>query len=85
MNVSLTKELELVVEKRVKSGLYNNASEVVRDALRRAFCARPEIDLEQDTPELAALVRQGMDSRHTTHKNDDIRKILARVSSRLGK
>jgi antitoxin ParD1/3/4 len=41
MNVSLTKELERVVEKKVKSGLYNNASEVVRDALRRTFCATP--------------------------------------------
>jgi putative addiction module CopG family antidote len=83
MNVSLTKELEQVVEKKVKSGLYNNASEVVRDALRRAFCARPGIDLEQDTPELAALVRQGMNSRHTTHKSGDIRKILARVRSHV--
>jgi putative addiction module CopG family antidote len=84
MNVSLTKELELVVEKKVKSGLYNNASEVVRDALRQAFCARPEIDVEQDTPELAALVRQGMNSRHTPHKNGDIRRILAKVRSSLG-
>jgi putative addiction module CopG family antidote len=84
MNVSLTKELERVVEKRVKSGLYNNASEVVRDALRRTFCARPEIDLEQDTPELAALVREGMDSRHKAHKNGDIQKILAKVRSHVG-
>ena len=74
-----------MVEKKVKSGLYNNASEVVRDALRRAFCARPEIDLEQDTPELAALVRQGVDSRHSIHKSGDIGKILSRVRSSLGK
>ena len=84
MNVSLTKELERVVDKKVKSGLYNNASEVVRDALRRAFCARPEMDVEQDTPELAALVREGRDSRHTTHKKGDIQKILARVRSHAG-
>jgi putative addiction module CopG family antidote len=84
VNVSLTKELERVVEKRVKSGLYNNASEVVRDALRRTFCARPEIDLEQDNPELAALVREGMESRHKTHQNGDVHKILAKVRSRAG-
>ena len=84
MNVSLTKELERVVEKKVKSGLYNNASEVVRDALRQAFCARPEIDLEEDTPELAALVREGKESRHRTHKKGDIQKILARVRSHVG-
>jgi putative addiction module CopG family antidote len=84
MNVSLTRELERVVEQRVKSGLYNNASEVVCDALRRAFCQHPELDLEEDTPELAALVRQGMRSRHTTHKKGDIQKILARVRTRMG-
>jgi antitoxin ParD1/3/4 len=83
MNVSLTKELERVVDKKVKSGLYNNASEVVRDALRRAFCTHPEIDLEENTPELAALVREGMNSRHPTHKHGDIQKILAKVRSRV--
>ena len=34
MNVSLTDELEMVIEEKVKSGLYQTASEVVRDALR---------------------------------------------------
>jgi antitoxin ParD1/3/4 len=34
MNVSLTPELEAKIHERVESGRYNNASEVVRDALR---------------------------------------------------
>lgn len=34
MHVSLTKELESRVKARVESGLYNNASEVIREALR---------------------------------------------------
>ncbi len=34
MHISLTSELESRVKSRVKSGLYNNASEVIRDALR---------------------------------------------------
>jgi antitoxin ParD1/3/4 len=34
MNVSLTPELEKFVADKVKSGLYNNASEVVRASLR---------------------------------------------------
>jgi antitoxin ParD1/3/4 len=34
MNISLTPELERMVKQRVESGLYNNASEVVREALR---------------------------------------------------
>jgi antitoxin ParD1/3/4 len=33
MNVSLTPELETLVNERVKSGDYNSASEVVREAL----------------------------------------------------
>jgi putative addiction module CopG family antidote len=35
MNVSITEQLADYVRKKVKSGRYNNASEVVRDALRR--------------------------------------------------
>jgi len=34
MNVSLTPELEALVNERVRSGLYNSASEVVRESLR---------------------------------------------------
>ena len=34
MNVSLTAELEKYVRRKVASGLYNNASEVIREALR---------------------------------------------------
>jgi antitoxin ParD1/3/4 len=34
MNVSLTPELESLINKKVQSGLYNSASEVVREALR---------------------------------------------------
>src|SRR5215469_7150582 len=35
MNVSITDELAGYVRKKVKSGRYNNASEVIREALRR--------------------------------------------------
>jgi antitoxin ParD1/3/4 len=34
MNVNLTPELEALVQRKVDSGLYNNQSEVVREALR---------------------------------------------------
>jgi antitoxin ParD1/3/4 len=34
MHISLTPELESRVKSRVASGLYNNASEVIREALR---------------------------------------------------
>ncbi len=34
MHISLTPELEARIRRKVESGLYNNASEVVREALR---------------------------------------------------
>ena len=34
MNISLTKELEVYVSRKVESGLYHSASEVIRDGLR---------------------------------------------------
>ena len=34
MNISLTPTLEALVQSKVASGLYNNASEVIREALR---------------------------------------------------
>lgn len=34
MHISLTPELEKIVKSKVKTGLYNNASEVIREALR---------------------------------------------------
>jgi hypothetical protein len=45
----------------------------------RLFARVLSLILEQDSSELAALVREGMDSRQTKHKNGDIQKILARV------
>jgi antitoxin ParD1/3/4 len=34
MHISLTPELEHIVKSKVQTGMYNNASEVVREALR---------------------------------------------------
>jgi putative addiction module CopG family antidote len=78
MNVSLTAELETIIKQKIKSGLYNNASEVVRDALRRAFCQPQNLNLEEDTPELAALIREGVRSHHTPHRKGDMRRLLRR-------
>jgi putative addiction module CopG family antidote len=71
MNVSLTPELEQYVRRKVASGLYNNASELIREALR-LFVAREGAPIGRPTPEplskdevlakLAALVTQdGLD------------------------
>lgn len=60
MNVSLTPKLEEFVRREVASGLYNNASEVIREALRHHFqrgaAANETIpDKEYLRAELAAL------------------------------
>jgi len=54
MNISLTPKLEEFVKAKVKSGNYNNASEVVREALR----VLQERDAEQRA-RLKALIREG--------------------------
>jgi antitoxin ParD1/3/4 len=37
VHISLTPELENAVKSKVASGLYNNASEVIREALRQSL------------------------------------------------
>jgi putative addiction module CopG family antidote len=49
MNVSLTPELENYVRRKVASGLYNNASELIREALR-LFVAREGAPIGRPTP-----------------------------------
>ena len=56
MNVHLTSELEQLVQTKVKSGRYNSASEVVREALR-LFEERDELlELRKDA------IRQQIDA-----------------------
>jgi antitoxin ParD1/3/4 len=42
MSISLTPELEAAVKSKVASGLYNNASEVIREALRQSLIREQE-------------------------------------------
>lgn len=42
MNISLTPELEKAVKAKVQSGFYNNASEVIREALRQSLARENE-------------------------------------------
>lgn len=42
MNISLTPELDEAVRKKVASGLYNNSSEVIREALRQSLLRERE-------------------------------------------
>jgi antitoxin ParD1/3/4 len=56
MNVSLTPELERVVHTKVESGLYQTASEVVREALRLLR------DRDESLERLRRDVRVGFDA-----------------------
>ena len=71
MNVSLTKELETFVSRKVKSGRYRSASEVIRESLRLleredqrkqfSFSSREELEaklVKELTPLIAARWRQ---------------------------
>lgn len=59
MNVSLTKELEQLVNKKVKTGLYHTASEVVRDGLR--LLEERDRLYELRLKELRVDVKKGLD------------------------
>jgi antitoxin ParD1/3/4 len=60
MNVSLTPELEKLVSRRVKSGRYQTASEVIREALR-ALEERDQMTSRR-LAELRTAIQEGLDS-----------------------
>jgi antitoxin ParD1/3/4 len=58
VNVNLTRELEELVQSKVRSGLYNNQSEVVREALR--LMAERDRLREAQLVKLRAAVAEGI-------------------------
>ncbi len=59
MNVSLTPELESLVNNKVKTGRYNSASEVVREALR--LLEEQDIIKAMRRDELIQEIKKGTD------------------------
>lgn len=78
MNVSLGKPLEQLIEQQVKSGLYQNHSEVVRDALRHMFVQNDA----DDTELLAEKLRQSKDSPRSPYVRGEFRKMAAEEITR---
>ncbi len=77
MHVSLTPELERLVRDRVESGLYNNASEVIREALRllverhelrQLKLQRLRLELEKGEADMAAGKFTGIDGDDELHE-----------------
>lgn len=75
MNVSLGKHLEKLVADQVKTGIYQNNSEVVRDALRHLFLQ----DDSDDTEQLAQRLREAKSSPRRPYRRGDLRKLAARA------
>src|SRR6266852_3294633 len=74
MNVSITDRLAGYVRKKVKSGRYNNASEVVRDALRK---------MEDDDTRAVRLARPAAEEILAALKEEQIEGIQQRVRSSI--
>ena len=79
MNISLTPQLEELVKKKVESGLYGSASEVMREALR----LRDERDRHHAMrlEELRAEIQKGSDSGEPTPL--DVKAVKARGRERF--
>ncbi len=75
MNVNLTPELVKFVQSKVKSGRYNSASEVVRDALRE------QLEAEEHRNYMDRMVDEGMSSKAIDGESA-FKKIYARIAKR---
>lgn len=59
MNVSLTPELETFIQKKVASGMYSSASELVREALR--LIDERDAFREKRMEAMDAFIQEGLD------------------------
>jgi antitoxin ParD1/3/4 len=75
MNISLGKQLEKLVEQQVKTGIYQNNSEVVRDALRHMFLANDS----DDTELLADFLREAKNSPRKRYVRGEFQKLVGRA------
>lgn len=77
MHITLTKDLEKFVTRKIRSGGYTDASEVVREALRDL---RTQDDpAEYDSPELAALLLPAVRGPHRTLAPRDFAQLRLRA------
>lgn len=60
MNVSITPELEQFVQNKVQSGMYNSASELIREALR--LLAERDLLQQKRIAAMDAFIQAGFDS-----------------------
>lgn len=88
MNINLTPQLEQYIQQKVATGHYNNASEIIREALRVLI----ERDQERDQERAAKIawlrqaIQEGLDSPVEPWEGAEeiIRKAKARQAERSG-
>jgi antitoxin ParD1/3/4 len=80
MNVSLTPELEQIVDQKVKSGMYNSASEVVREGLR--LLKQRDDDHQAKLNALRAEIQKGTASLEAGRYRD-ASEAMAEIKERL--
>ena len=82
MNVSLTPELERLVNERVRSGMYSSASEVIREALR--LLSNQEESRRQKLEDLRKEIQIGLDQLDRGEAIPfDVRRIKSLLRKRL--
>ena len=74
MNVSLTPELEELVNEKVRSGLYHTASEVVREALRLLKQRDDEARRADQQAGVAPLSRAGTPAKPRRHSRPRVKR-----------
>lgn len=81
MNVSLTPELEKLIQSKVDSGLYNSASEVVRESLRLLHERDRirEVRLEELRQEIQKGVKQLENGKYTVYETDDLGNLISDI------
>lgn len=85
MNISLTPQLEKLVQDRVKSGRYTSASEVIREALRLLETHDRAIDngLAQLRADIEAGLRQLDEGKSSPFDDAAVERIKRRGRERL--
>jgi antitoxin ParD1/3/4 len=85
MNIFLTPELEKIIEKQIQTGLYNNASEVIREALHFMGSSEDlinQIKLDRLRKKLAEGELDIKESRFTVLSKNEVSSYFDNIKSR---
>ena len=79
MEITLTKDLEGFVERKVREGGFADASEVIQEALQNYRSFQNSADI--DSSELAALLLRAVKNDHAPIGESDFEKLRARAKN----